>query len=98
MTRIERDYGEHLLAQKAAGEVAWYGYEALTLKLADDCRFTVDWSVMLASGDMELHECKGPFAREDSIIKLRLAARLFPFRVVLVTRAGDQWNHKEITA
>jgi len=96
MTRIERDYGEHLLGRKAAGEVDWYAYEGMTLKLADDCRLTIDWSVMLSSGEMELHECKGPYAREDSIVKLRLAARLFPFRVLLVTRDGDGWQHREI--
>jgi hypothetical protein len=97
MTRIERDYGEHLLAAKAEGGIAWYAYEGLTLKLADDCRYTPDFVVMVHDGEMELHETKGPYAREDSLIKLRLAARLFPFRVYLVTREGDRWRFKLVT-
>jgi hypothetical protein len=99
MNRLEEDYGGHLLARRSVGEVVWYAYEGITLKLADDTRYTPDWAVLLKSGEMELHEVKGPHAREDSIVKLRVTARLFPFRVLLVTRDDDGgWNEQEVRA
>ena len=78
MNKLEADYSGTLFARRSVGEVAWYLYEGITLKLADDCRYTVDFAVMLKSGELQMHEVKGPHRREDSIIKLRVAARLFP--------------------
>ena len=98
MNRLEEDYGGHLFGRRSIGEVVWFLYEGVTLKLAHDTRFTPDWVVMLKNGEMELHECKGPHRWEDSIIKLRVAARLFPFRFFLVTREGDKWVQREVTA
>jgi hypothetical protein len=98
MNKLEAAYGEHLLARQAAGEVAWSQYEGLTFKLGDDCRFTPDWGVMLSNGEFELHETKGPHRREDSIVKLRIAARIYPFRFYLITRDADgKWEQKEVT-
>jgi len=87
-------------------EAAWLvelqrrGYEAIgiqnvTLKLAVDCRYTPDFSAIV-DGRKVFFECKG-FMREDALIKLKLAARLFTeYDFVLVTRDKTGWHEKEI--
>jgi hypothetical protein len=68
------------------------------LKLADDTRYSPDFFVLTKDNELVCYEIKGPFRREDSFVKLKVAARLFPFRFVLVTRdRGGKWNEREIT-
>jgi hypothetical protein len=83
MNRLEALYAAELEKRRTLGEVSWYSFEAITLKLADRCRYTPDFAVMLANGDLEMHECKG-FMRDDARVKLRTAAEKFPLRFLLV--------------
>jgi hypothetical protein len=97
MTKVEARYGMLLEARKAAGEVLWYTFEGITLKLADDTRYTPDWVVLVANSDVELHENKGGFRREDSWIKLKVAAAQFPFIFRLCTWTKDDgWTIEEV--
>lgn len=85
--RLETAYGKRLDVLQRTGEILDYAYERVTLKLAHDCRLTVDWHVIAADGVTEFHECKGPHAWEDSIIKLKVAATQFPhYRFFLVKK------------
>ena len=99
MNRTEAAYGTLLERRKVLGEVAWFDFEAVTLKLADDTRYTPDFPVLLADGTIEMHEVKGHM-RDDAWVKLKLAARLFPFRFILVRRvaknAGGGWTFQEV--
>jgi hypothetical protein len=99
MNGLERAYGDLLNVRKAAGQVAEWWYEAVTLKLAPDCRYNPDFLVMLPDGSLEFHETKG-FQREDSIVKLKAAAEKFPFRFVLVQKQtkkqGGGWKIEEV--
>ena len=91
MNKTEARYAEHLERLKLAGEILWYQYEAVTLKLADDTRYTPDFMVLLANGEIEAHEVKG-FWRDDARVKIKVAARLFPFRFVAVSMPkGGIW-------
>lgn len=91
MNKWERRYADRLELLKAGGEVAWFRFEGITLKLAPDCRYTPDFLVMLASGELELHEVKG-FWRDDAKVKCRLAADLFPFPVLIVKPMKGGWD------
>ena len=51
---------------------------------------------MMSDGELRCYEVKGPFRRKDSIVKLRVAASLYPFRFFLVTRSGDEWVEQEV--
>lgn len=82
MTKLERSHAEGLELRKRAGEVLWWAYEGITLKLAPDTRYTPDFAVMLADGTLEIHETKG-FMEEAAWVRLKLAAELFPFRFIL---------------
>ncbi len=83
MNKTEAAYAQRLEARRAMGEIIWWEFEGITFKLADDTRYTPDFDVLLASGAMECHETKGGHIREDSFIKIKLAARLFPFAFLL---------------
>lgn len=80
MNGLEAAYAREVLEPlKLAGEVADYWFERLTFKLADDCRYTPDFVVQLAGGEIECHEVKGTFIRDDAKVKLKVAATMFPF-------------------
>lgn len=92
--KLEAEYGLVLEAEKRQGLIRDYRFEAVTLKLADDCRLTIDWFVMAADDVIEMREVKGPHAWEDSIIKLRVAAQMYPFRFSLHRKVNGAWESK----
>ena len=98
MNRTEAAYAGHLEALKASGEVLWYAFEAMTLKLADGCRYTPDFAVMLPDGQLQMHEVKG-YWQDDAKAKIRVAASLFPMPFIAVyqqpKRDGGGWKFEE---
>lgn len=58
MNETEKSYAWHLDGRKRAGEVQWWGFEVLKIRLADNTHYTVDFSVVLADGSLEFHEVK----------------------------------------
>lgn len=101
MNKTEAAYAEELRLRELAGEVVWFKYEGVTLRLGPDCRYTPDFLVMLLGGELECHETKG-FHREDAMVKLRVAAEAFPFRFILVEKLaqknGGGFSYKTIGA
>ncbi|ARL90991.1 DUF1064 domain-containing protein [Burkholderia pseudomallei] len=96
MNKTEAAYDKALADRKRAGEIAWYRFEGIKLRLADNTFFTVDFAVMLADGSLEMHEVKG-FMQDDANVKLKVAAESYPFKFVLVRKAkGGTWDIKEI--
>lgn len=85
MNKTEAEYAEILATRQHLGEILWYTYEGLTFKLADDTRWTPDFCMMMADGTMEVHEVKG-FWRDGAKMKIKVAARLFPFRFLAVRK------------
>lgn len=100
MNKTEAEYADALEARKACGEIVWWRYEAITLKLADNTRYTPDFLVMRPDGELQVHETKGSFIREDGWQKLKIAAGLFPFRFFLCQKRakkdGGDWLIKEV--
>lgn len=84
MNKTESAYCQHLELRKRAGEIAWYRFEGIKLRLADNTFYTPDFAVMLATGEMELHEVKG-FWTDDARVKTKVAADQYPFRIIGVT-------------
>jgi hypothetical protein len=76
--------------------LAWVGVHALTFKIGDDCRYTPDFIALNLDGELIAYETKG-FMREDARVKLKVAARMFPFvGFVLVERKAGAWICTEI--
>lgn len=100
MNKTEAEYAQMLEARRVSGEIQWWAYEAMTLKLADNTRYTPDFLVMLADGALEVHETKGGYIREDGWLKLKVAAALFPFRFFLCQKAakkdGGEWSIRRV--
>lgn len=98
MNKTEAAYAALLEAQKAAGEVAWYKFEAIKLRLADNTFYTPDFAVMLRSGALEMHEVKG-FWTDDGRVKIKVAADMHPFRFVAIRpkakKDGGGWAVEE---
>lgn len=93
MNQTEAAYGRLLETRKAAGEVAWYAFEGINLRLAPGTRYTPDFAVMLADGTMELHEVKGKW-EDDARVKIKVAASMFPFRFVAVRKVRGAWDYE----
>jgi hypothetical protein len=77
----ERRYAAHLERLKQAGEIRWYLFEGIKLKLAPKTFLTVDYAVMSATGQLEMHDVKGARAifSDDAKVKMKVAADKFPF-------------------
>ena len=85
LNKLELAYQDHLEALKIAGEVLWYKFEGIKLRLADNTHITIDFAVLDKNSVIELHEVKG-FMREDANVKLKVAAEQFPFVIKLVKK------------
>ncbi|WP_201829625.1 DUF1064 domain-containing protein [Microvirga zambiensis] len=98
MNKTEAAYASHLEMRRIASEIAWYKFEGLKLRLADNTFLTVDFAVMLADGTLEMHEVKG-FWTDDARVKTKVAADLYPFRFIAVQqlpkKEGGGWKTEE---
>lgn len=90
MNNLERKYAAHLDTLKLAGDIKYWRFEELTLKLADGCRYTPDFWVVMPDETVEIHESKG-FWRDDARTKIKCAAAKFHEFVF----RGVQWSKKD---
>lgn len=101
MNGTESAYAELLQIRKLAGEIIDWQFEAITFKLADDTRYTPDFTVYLADGSMEFIDAKGGGPIDPkSLVKIKCAAEKFwMFRFVMeqkqAKKHGGGWKRKE---
>lgn len=111
MNKTEAAYDGHLELQLRFGQILWHQFEAITIRLGNDCRFTPDQLVMLPDGHLELHDTKGTtkikqgrragqctyHAEEDALVKARVAAANFVIPVFFVWQERNgEWSKKEL--
>lgn len=98
MNKTEAAYSETLKLRIAAGEIEWFEFDALKLRLAGSTFYTPDFLVMMRDGSLEVHEVKG-FWEDDARVKIKVAAEMFPFRFLAVTaksrKQGGGWEYEE---
>lgn len=95
MNKTEERYAQRLMLLHRAGEIEWYEFDAIKLRLADKTFYTPDFLVMLASGEIEVHEVKGHW-EDDARVKIKVAASLFPFRFAAYTPTkGGGWERED---
>lgn len=90
----EKAYGSDLELLKRAGEIAWYAFEGVKLRLADNTFYTPDFAVMRSSGELEMHEVKG-FWTDDARVKIKVAASLFPLKFIAARKTKTGWETEE---
>lgn len=97
--KTEQRYEDEVLRPAyMAGEIVWYRFEGLKLRLADNTFYTPDFAVMLANSQIECHETKG-FWRDDARQKIKIAADMYPFRFIALKvkakKDGGGWAIEE---
>ena len=105
MNKGERLYAGHLDVLIRAEEIQAYWFEGITLRLSDGNRYTADFVVIDAAGEVWLHDVKGRkgdsfWAEEDAMAKIKSAAGIFPwfgFLIVWPNKSGG-WNKRELGA
>lgn len=109
MNGTERKFAEYLERLKLDGRVLWYGYESATFRLADRTTYTPDFMVQLADLSLEFYEVKGTstskktgkksaFCEPQNVIKIKVAAEIFPLRFVMFWLDSSQpggWGGKD---
>lgn len=80
---------EVLVPRRNAGEIDAFVYEGVKFKLGKRTFYTPDFVAFETAGDVVLYEVKG-FWEEDARVKVKVAAYLYPFRFVAVTRGKAQ--------
>jgi hypothetical protein len=97
MNKTEQAYADRLEAMRRNGFVLWFEFEAIKLRLADNTFYTPDFTVMAHDGVIEFHEVKG-FWEDDARVKIKVAAKLFPFRFKAMTprskKLGGGYNEE----
>jgi hypothetical protein len=93
MNKTEASYAQQLELLRRAGEILWYKYEGISLKLADDTRYIPDFFVMKKDFSLECHEVKG-FFHQHSKVKVKVAVEMFPFKFILIRKTKAGWNEE----
>ena len=101
MNKTEAQYAAHLETLKIQGRVAWYKFEGMKFRLADNTFLTPDFTVMWSNGELEAHEVKG-FMQDDANVKIKVAAELYPIRFFIIRvktkKNGGGWDIQEVGA
>lgn len=93
-TKTELEFSLILSRDLHAGLIHSFQEQSLTLVIGDGCRYTPDFSVWLLDGTLKCIEVKGPYIREDALVKYKSAVRQYPkIQFELHQRQkGGQWS------
>lgn len=101
MNKLEREWYLWILDRYA--DAAPIRIQAKTYKLANGVKYTPDFTCSKwigMAGRMECEtawEVKGPHAWDDAIVKLKVAASVFPeVQWILVTKENGRWKQQVI--
>lgn len=103
MNKMEAEHAQGLRLRQLAGEVLWFGFEVIKLKLAPKTFFTPDFVVQYADGTLGFEEVKGSFWEDDARVKIKVAAKLYPLFPFVAyqkqrKRDGGGWKVEEFHA
>lgn len=94
MNKLEAAYCQELELRKRVGEIIWYGFETVKIRLADRTYYSPDFAIVLADGTLEIHEVKG-FWEDDARVKIKVAAEHFPAKFKAITKVKGSWKVEE---
>lgn len=92
--KTEQRYIDYRLEPaRRAGEIRWWLYERIKLRIGHRCWYTVDFVLQAADGVVECHEVKGGWIRDDALVKFRAAQEQYPMlRFVLAQWREGMWR------
>lgn len=92
MNKTEAQHAWTLEAMKRTGEILDYRFDEIGFRLGDNTFYYPDFFVTFPD-HFEIHEVKGGFIREDSLVKFQAAARLWPqFRWKMHQKTAQGWK------
>ena len=94
MNKTEAAYNRLLEVRKGTGEVLWYAFEAINLRIGDNCFYRVDFFVLNANRELEAHEVKG-YWTDDALVKIKVAAENFPFKFIAARLIKGEWEVRQ---
>lgn len=94
MNKTEAAYAAYLEQLRIIGDVREWAFEPENLRLADRTYYRPDFRVVTEEGYVEFHEVKG-FWRDDALVKIKVAAKLHPYRFIAVTLKKGAWLERE---
>lgn len=95
LNKTERAYAAHLDMRVKAGEVRNYIAHPCGLRLGVKTFYHPDFMVVLTCGEVQIHEVKG-YWEDDARVKIKVAADMFPFEFIAVTRERGSWKYEHI--
>jgi hypothetical protein len=97
MNKTETAYESDLRDALSLGDILWYRFEGVKLRLADNTFYTPDFAVLASDHVLEMHEVKGWWT-DDGRAKIKIAAEMYPFRFKAVKarakRDGGGWSEE----
>ena len=97
MNSTEKAYAYLLDLQKANGTIQKYYFESMKLSIGKNCGYTPDFMVVNSSGELEFHEVKGGFWRDDARVKIKACADKYPFIFKGYTLKSGKWIEEDFT-
>jgi len=94
MNKTEALYAQELERQKMAGEILAWWFEAINLRIGENCFYKPDFLVMMKSGLLELRETKG-WMTDDALVKIRAVSEKYPFPIKVVKLVKGSWDIRE---
>jgi hypothetical protein len=103
MNKTETRYEVEVLVPACrSGAVLWYVYEGVTFKLGPDLRYTPDFIVQRANGEIECRDVKPankdgePMIEDAGRVKMIAAAEKYPFRfsATWYDKTKGTWDEK----
>jgi hypothetical protein len=91
MNRTEAAYAAHLELLKASGDVLWWKFEGVKLRLAHNTFYTCDFMLLKRDGQVCMDEVKG-FMTDDAAVKIKVAASIYPFQFRIIRKSGSMWK------
>lgn len=88
MNTLEKEYAAELALRVLAGDIAWWAFEPIRLKLANNTTYTPDFAILHFDGLVELVEIKGHW-EDDARVKIKVAAHtyfMFQFTAITVAK------------
>ncbi len=95
MNKTEAWYSEYLDHLLGNDQIVGWRYEGITLRIGDNCTYTPDFYVQLLNGEIEFHEIKGGYFRDDARVKFKTSQTIFPeftFKWIEIKKVGKEYQ------
>lgn len=92
MNKVEIDFSLILEAKRRRGDIVSWVFEGVTFRLADDCRFTPDFFVIVSLSPLLIQFCetKGRHVWDDAKVKFRVAKEQHPWADWIMYQKGKE--------